>query len=512
VSAEIPAFAIVGAVNHGKSSVVSALAENDAVRVSPVPGETIECQRFALRDLFVFYDTPGFQNAREALRELRGAPAHADPLEAFRDFVARHRGDPAFEAECRLFAPLLDGAGLIYVVDGSRPLLDIHLAEMELLRLTGAPRLAIINRTGADDHVAAWKRRLGQHFNAVREFDAHRASFADRIELLETLAGIEQHWKPRLAQAVTLLQTEWSERLDDAAAVIVDLLVECLGHRETAPAPDAAARSGAAESLRQRYREAIGVRETAAHGRLIALFSHRLVSPAAKSAPLFGDDLFSEATWRLFGLESGQLVGAGVAAGAVAGAAADAATLGHTLLAGTAIGAAIGGAAALALGRRRPELGIGVPGDRLPAPLRVLLPGRLRVAGEVLVVGPYAALNFPWILLDRALATLAYVTHRSHARRDRVALDASRTVAVLQREGLAVSRWSDADRKRCERLFAALRRPRSEVQASVDALQAIVRRHAAAIAAARPDFAGADGIDPEGRVPSSAAGSDAPPQ
>ena len=87
---------------------------------------------------------------------------------------------------------MLQGAGVIYVVDGARPLIDMHLAEMELLRLTGAPRLAVINRTGSDAHVEAWRRRLGQHFNAVREFDAMRAGFAERIELLETLAGIEQ--------------------------------------------------------------------------------------------------------------------------------------------------------------------------------------------------------------------------------------------------------------------------------------------------------------------------------
>ena len=486
-SDDIPAFAIVGAVNHGKSSVVSALAENDAVRVSPMPGETVECQRFALRDLFVFYDTPGFQNAREALRELRSAEAGADPLEAFRRFVARHRGDPAFEAECRLFAPLLEGAGLVYVVDGSRPLLDIHLAEMELLRLTGAPRLAIINRTSADDHVAAWKRRLGQHFNAVREFDAHRASFADRVELLETLAGIEQHWKPRLAQAVALLQEEWALRLDDAATIIAELLAECLAHRETAPLPagDPTAAVAAGAALRERYQASITAIEATAHERLIALFSHHLVSAGRAPAPLFADDLFSEATWQFFGLEPRQLVAAGMAAGAVAGAAADAVTLGHTLLAGSAIGAAIGAAGAFALGRRRPEIGIAGLGERLPVALRALLPGRMRLAGGTLAIGPYAALNFPWILLDRALAALAYVTHRSHARRDRIELEAARLVEPLQAAGLTVSRWSDEDRREGERIFARWRRRGADAAEGVEQLRSILRPHLDAVAAAR---------------------------
>ena len=96
MSAGTPTFAIVGAVNHGKSSVVSTLAENDQVRISPMPGETVECRRFSLRDLFVFYDTPGFQNAPEVIAELQLAEHASDPLLTFRDFIARHRGAPEF--------------------------------------------------------------------------------------------------------------------------------------------------------------------------------------------------------------------------------------------------------------------------------------------------------------------------------------------------------------------------------------------------------------------------------
>jgi hypothetical protein len=53
------------------------------------------------------------------------------------------------------------------------------------------------------------------HFNAVREFDAHQASFSNRVELLETLAGIEQRWKPQLMSAVAIFREEWEKRFDD---------------------------------------------------------------------------------------------------------------------------------------------------------------------------------------------------------------------------------------------------------------------------------------------------------
>jgi hypothetical protein len=90
---------------------------------------------------------------------------------------------------------------------------------MEILRLTGQPRLAIINRTKEEDHLAEWRRRLGLHFNAVREFNAHYATFSDRVELLETLAGIEQRWKPQLTAAVAIFREEWEKRIDDCADI-----------------------------------------------------------------------------------------------------------------------------------------------------------------------------------------------------------------------------------------------------------------------------------------------------
>jgi hypothetical protein len=55
---------------------------------------------------------------------------------------------------------------------------------MEILRWTGRPRMALVNRIGAGNHVEEWKKALGQFFSIVREFDANRAGFDDRIRLL----------------------------------------------------------------------------------------------------------------------------------------------------------------------------------------------------------------------------------------------------------------------------------------------------------------------------------------
>ena len=444
MTGETPTFAIVGAVNHGKSSVVSTLAENDRVRISAQPGETVECQRFELRDLFVFYDTPGFQNAIEALAELAAAAPAREPLAVFREFVARYRSDARFEAECLLLRPVVEGAGIVYVVDGSEPLLEIHEAEMEILRLTGQPRLAIINRTGTDDHVQDWKRRLGLHFNAVREFNAHHATFADRLELLETLSSIEQNWKPKLGRAVAIFREEWEQRLGECAEIIAELLADALTHREVA---DPGSRM-AGEKLQALFVAALSQREARAHQAIIKLFGHSRVRAEAGGEQLFDTDLFSEDTWRAFGLDERQLVAAGAISGAAVGSLFDLAAMGHLIGIPTAVGAAVFAIPAYVMGRRRPELKLNTG----------WLPGGLRLGGRALSVGPYAARNFPWILLDRALGVFAFVVNRAHARRDEATIRGATMQAAMEAAGLSSTCWADAQRQQCEKFFSLIRR------------------------------------------------------
>ena len=85
----IPEFAIIGHPNEGKSSVLSTLAEDDSVRVSPTPGETTECRTFPVVidgvEILRFTDTPGFQNPRRVLHELQAfAGRGPDTIRLFR--------------------------------------------------------------------------------------------------------------------------------------------------------------------------------------------------------------------------------------------------------------------------------------------------------------------------------------------------------------------------------------------------------------------------------------------
>ena len=65
-----PVFAVVGHPNKGKSSIVSTIAQNDAIVISPRSGTTRDTQRYDITigaASYTLADTPGFQRPSRAL-------------------------------------------------------------------------------------------------------------------------------------------------------------------------------------------------------------------------------------------------------------------------------------------------------------------------------------------------------------------------------------------------------------------------------------------------------------
>lgn len=261
---KIPEFAVVGHPNEGKSSVLSTLAEDDSVRISPMPGETRECQTFPVsidgREIIRFTDTPGFQNPRRSLQWMQEYGGSDDTL--IEDFIAAHQDDPDFHDDCRLLQPLLRGAGIIFVVDGSRPLRNMDKAEMEILRLTGCPRMAIINcKEEETAWLARWQSEFRKHFNSIRVFNSCQATYRERIELLESLKGIDQELQPVLDQVIAAFQKDWQVRSRQVAELLLDLFEHALGYSRSVALPPAADEEAVKERLHREYVELLRQQE-----------------------------------------------------------------------------------------------------------------------------------------------------------------------------------------------------------------------------------------------------------
>ncbi|MBV9658636.1 MAG: DUF3482 domain-containing protein [Verrucomicrobia bacterium] len=419
----VPAFAVLGVVNEGKTSIVATLSEDPHACPDPTPGATVEVEPYTVsidgEPVMRLYDTPGFQNAIGALAWVRAQdfPPGTDALSAF---VEAHADEPDFENECRLLRPVLDEkACILYVVDGSAPLSPHYLAEMELLRLSGRRRLALINsKEDGGDFTAAWRTELEKHMPA-RLFNAHHATFADRLALFEALRALydtpaEVNACQRIIDAFT---RDWRRRRAEAVSVITRLVEDAVRHVETRNIRAELLPSeleGLKTELLARYHTRIAELERAAHLRLREIYKHASPVWQTPVPPVLGESLFSETTWQALGLTKHQLALASAAAGAAAGLGLDALLAFHSLGVGALLGGAVGGVSAYLGGRRLATVEV-----RAPGALQTLF-GNQRLGGEQLQIGPSRDLNFAFILLDRALLLCAALLGRAHARRDEI--------------------------------------------------------------------------------------------
>ena len=406
-------FAIVGHPNEGKSSVVSTLAEDDSVRITLIPGETVVCRTFPVvidgAEIIRFVDTPGFQSPLATLAWLQ---EHEGP-DMLEGFIASHKDDPRFSGECELFAPLAQGAGIIYVVDASRPLRSVDIAEMEILRMTGIPRMAIINnKDETNTFLDAWRGELRKHFNAIRVFNAHLATYAERIALLESLKAIDQQGEDALAKVIDAFQEDWARRTSMTAMIICSLINKCLEYQATRNFSDDSKVEAVEQKLISEYQKDISGIEKRSHGEIRKLFKHNIFNYELPEHSIAGEDLFHEKTWQILGLSPWQLAMAGAAAGGGLGLGLDAATAGITFGVFALSGALLGAGSALAGGKRASKAV--VKGPKLGS---YQVEGKL--GGSQLRIGPVTNIQFPFILLDRALIFYTHAINWAHGRRGR---------------------------------------------------------------------------------------------
>jgi GTPase Era involved in 16S rRNA processing len=415
----IPVFAVVGHPNKGKSSIVSTLARDDSVAISPMPGTTVRCRRYPMtvdgRELYVLVDTPGFQRPRKALEVLGEAEtAAADRPGAVRAFLENRGDDPLFTNEVELLGPVMEGAGILYVVDGSVPFSREYEAEMEILRWTGQPRMALINPIGSADYVDEWRKALDQYFSIVRVFDALMADFSRQVELLRAFGELREEWRGPLEEAVDILRADRRRRRSASARAVAETIGEMLRYRAEERLPSGIEPADLREALEGKYREGLKKLERRCRDRVESLYDHRRIHRVEEDLEgLDTDNLFSRETWSIFGLRKNQLMGLGALGGAAAGGWVDLSLGGSSMLLGALTGAGIGAVSAALAADRLVEVKV------LQIPL-----GR-----RILVAGPTRNINFPHIVFERARLHHLLVSGRSHAvREEKLSLESIRAM------------------------------------------------------------------------------------
>lgn len=404
MAVKIPRLAIMGHPNAGKSSVVATLTENDSVVIDKRAGTTTTFGAYPVvidsRKVIEFIDTPGFQNPNAILEWFQ---THEDKPDLARAFVRAHRSDPLFSHDCALLEPVAKGAGIILVVDGSKRIKEKDRVEIELLRLTARPRMAILNNlTNQTRYMTKWQDALSKAFNSVREFNAHRATYAERIKLLHALKSIDQRWEHLVEEAIDAFARDWDRRTDQAVTTIVDLLKDALSFKVSKTVKDGklifqSGRDRVKAEIIAEFEDGLRQMEVGAQDQIRANFRHNVWDVRPDS--LLGQDLLSEEVGQALGLSRRQLALVGMAAGAASGVTLDLALAGHSLGTGALLGAATGGV-------------LGVVGGKALAKLNIeRAPGTHRFS-----IGPVSNPRFPFVLLDRIVLYSSRAMNWSHGR------------------------------------------------------------------------------------------------
>lgn len=401
----VPEFAVLGHPNEGKSSVVSTLTEDDSIKVSPLPGETSQSTCYTVKiegkDIIRFVDTPGFQVPKQTLawfKKYSGNPEHI-----IDEFIKANQDNEFFADDCELLKPVARGAGIIYVVDGARPVRDDDLNEMEILRLTGRPRMAVINaKTNEKDYTPDWKNEFRKHFNVIRVFNSNTANFTERIRMLESLRAIDQEWEENLISVIAAFQKDYRKRNLLACMAICQSIEQILSFSLSEPIEKHSDRDAQMDAMNQTYQAKIRGFEKQLFQTLRSLFKHRIFDFHLPDHSILSHDLFSRQTWELLGLTRQQLVTAGAVVGGTAGVLVDAAFAGHSLGLFAAIGGALGAGSALIGGEKTAKNTF----------------RGIRLGGDKLWFGPAKNPQLFYILLDRALLYYSHMIHRPHGKRD----------------------------------------------------------------------------------------------
>lgn len=434
---QIPAFAVVGHPNKGKSSIVSTLSHNDNIQISSRSGTTQSADHYAVKTdsgQYDLIDTPGFQRPLKVLTWLNKHCSSANERAAtVAKFLQDKECQQQFKDEVALLEPIAAGAAILYVVDGSRPYGAEYEAEMEILRWTGQPSMALINPIENSDYIEEWNNALAQYFKSVRIFNPMKADFAKHIELLQTFTHLNPQWARVLNAIVVDLQQQRAQQQANSVKILAQLVDDLCQHQNCQKVLTEGQAKTIKPLLDKQYKAWMKQREEKAVQALLSNYAHHQTQFALDQFDL-PPDLFDCDQWFAWGLDKKQLTLAATAAGAISGAALDLAVAGHSLMLGS-IGGGIVGASSAWFGANK-LVDMKIKG--------------LAVGGYQACVGPIKNRNFPYVVIGRFIHLYRQISQLNHANRQALSFQAS----DFQEKVAALEKSAQKElNKACERLI-----------------------------------------------------------
>jgi len=392
------AIALVGHSNVGKTSLVAALARDADLEIAEEAGTTRHAQTrvFELdgEPLLTFLDTPGFEEASRIGAWLDAREGELDGRARIDALLADAATDGRWGAEKEALTAALRADVLAYVADVTDPPSGQQRHELRLLRRTGVPMIAVLNVLADADARAEWTETLRREgIDTIVPLDAHAFAAAQEADFYTALGLLRPEHRGRLADVATLRKRRSAALRRRSAAIVADLLVDALSFRLTEGAASKEAAEARRKPLNDRFKTLLRERERRAWLQLLSLHGFDGLELAEQQLAVesfsgaWQDDLFDPSALRRYGVSAGTLA----VVGAVGGSLID---VFGGLGAGTVLGGLAGAAAGVAVGRR--------------------VSTNVHAAG--VEVGPVDAVQFPAVLVHRALDVHTQVASRSHAR------------------------------------------------------------------------------------------------
>ncbi len=406
-----PKFAVVGHPNKGKSTIVSSLALDDTINISDISGTTKESRSFPLKVdgkiIYELFDTPGFQRAKSLLAWLNSHTVSAHQKDMIvNDFIEANKTNPKYRDEIELLTPIMNGASIIYVVDGSKPYSSEYEAQMEILRWTTQPSMALINLIGDDNFVDEWQKALGQYFRMVRVYNPLNANFQTHLNILKSMSHLKEEWIEPMEHSIEIFTNYHQQKIDSTINLITDTMVDILRFKTRYKIASKKPSKNEMERFLEDYKSQIISKEREFQNNINRIWHHNNINKDNFLIELSNINLFSQKSKSIFGLNQKEIISSGVMGGVLAGGGVDMLLGGSTLLVGSMVGALVGGVSAV-IGFSK-LIDVEILGQKV---------GKIEI-----VLGNIKDINFSFILLSRVLYYSNIISSHSHGVRDKIEL------------------------------------------------------------------------------------------